>query len=157
MTSQSQEPEVECKELTEEQKARASAAEATYCRACAEKGIKVCNWEEFDAWQKYVDGKISEEELQSEAERELDKHSKSFGKYLVMEKAEPRDKPDETKRQRARQANQIYKQVCTDRGVNFCFFNSFSTWTEYVDGRISDSELYERANQEVDKVREGQA
>jgi len=157
MTSQSQEPEIECKELTEEQKARASAAEAAYCKACEEKGIKVCTWEEFDAWQKFVDGKINEKQLEVEAGIELDQHSKTFGKYLVMEKVEPRDNQDEPKKKRARQANQIYKKVCEDRDVNLCFFSNFATWSEYVEGRMSDGEFYEKANQELDKVKEGEA
>lgn len=157
MTSQSQGPEVERKELTEEQKARAAAAEAIYSKACAEKGINVCTWEELDAWQKYMDGKINEKELQAEAERELDNHSRVFGKFLVMEKEEPRDKPGEAEKQRAKQANRIYRRVCADRRVDACFFSDFAAWSEYVEGRISDGELYERAIQEVDKVREGQA
>jgi hypothetical protein len=154
MSEQSDNPKVECSELTEEQKARASRADEMYCKMCEEKGMKVCTWEEFDAWQKYVEGQIDESQLKQKAEVEVNRYSESFGKFLVIQQEEPVVKEEkEEKKGRVKKANQIYKQVCEERGLNLCFFNNFATWSEYVEGRMSDSEFHTKADLEVDKIK----
>ena len=55
-------------------------------------------------------------------------------------------------RDRARRANKIYKQVCNDRGMTLCFFNNFGTWSDFVNGRISDSEFYEQSESAARKM-----
>ena len=48
-------------------------------------------------------------------------------------------------RNRARRANKIYRQVCSEKGLELCFFHNFSVWSDYVNGKMSDSEFYERS------------
>ncbi|NLI81375.1 MAG: hypothetical protein GX443_06760 [Deltaproteobacteria bacterium] len=157
MVDEAEDSQLECIELTDEQKNRASAADEAYCRACEEKGVKVCNWGDFDAWMKFVDGKIDESTLEKEAKKELSEYSRNFGKYLLIEKDEPVADKDAERKDRARRANGIYKKVCRDRNIGFCFFNNFAAWSDFVEGRISDAEFYEKANEEVDRIKSQQS
>lgn len=153
MVDEAEDSQLECIELTDEQKNRASAADEAYCRACEEKGVKVCAWRDFDAWSKFVDGKIDEAKLEQEAKVELAEFSRNFGKYLVIEKEDPETDKDDERKLRAKRANSIYRKVCEDRKIGLCFFNNFGTWSDYVEGKISDAEFYEKANLEVDKIK----
>jgi hypothetical protein len=142
----------EQKFVDEEGEGRAEKAGEAYCEACEEKGIKVSSWEEFDAWKKYVDGKIDEEILAVKAGAELTEFAKSFGKYLVVEKEDPTPSDDEKQKERVKRANRIYRKLCDATGLTFCFLNSFSTWSDFVEGKISESELLEKAKLEVEKM-----
>ena len=135
------------------QKERAIQANEVYKKLCEEMGMRVCSWRSFEAWQEFVDEKIGESQLTERARNELDQFSKTFGKYLVVEREDPKPVEEETeKKERAKQANKIYKSVCNDTGLTACFFNNFSTWSEYVKGNIDESEFYEKAKEEVEKM-----
>ncbi len=54
---------------------------------------------------------------------------------------------EKERRGRAKKAYRIYKHVCEDIGLKACFFNNFSDWAEYVDGRMSDAQF--RTNTEM--------
>jgi hypothetical protein len=139
--------------MTEMQKERVVQANRVYCEACEEKGIKVCSWKTSAAWQEYVDGKIGESELNERARDELKQITETFKKYTVVSGDEPAaSQENATQRQRAKYANQVYKRACTDSGMNHCFFSNFSAWSDFVYGRIDESEFYERSKSEVEKM-----
>jgi hypothetical protein len=124
-------------------------------RACEDSGIKVSAWSHFTAWNKYVDGEIDQAQLHAEARQEIDQLSRSFGKYLVIEKDDANDNlVDETKKERAAQANRIYRKACKDAGVAVHFFHNFSTWSDFINGRIGETELYERAMAELKQLKQ---
>ncbi|MEN6440820.1 MAG: hypothetical protein ABFD97_19790 [Syntrophobacter sp.] len=78
----------------------------------------------------------------------LEQYSQSFSK-LIASKVEGKEYSEQEKqrRDRAKKANKIYKGVCEDIGLKACFFSNFGDWTEYVDGKMSDSEF--RMNAEL--------
>ncbi len=132
-------------------KNREAKAEKVYCKACEESGLKVSSWEDFSAWQDFVDGNITEDELVEKAREEMEAFSRKFGKYLVIQKEEPpREEVD--KKQRVKQANRIYKDVCQTEGIQLCFFSNFSAWQEFVDGKIGEEEFQEKAKLELEKT-----
>ncbi len=133
---------------------REDLANDFYCRTCSEIGLKVASWEEFVAWQKFVDGHIGEAQLADEAKQDIEKLAKSFGKYVVIKKKETSEESQEeaAKKERVKHANKIYRKACNDAGVTVCFFHDFSSWSEYVNGKISDSEFYERAKAEIEQI-----
>ncbi len=132
-------------------KSREEKAEKITCRACEESGLKVSSWEDFSAWQDFVDGKITEDELVEKAREELDRFSSKFGKYLVIKKEEPpREDPD--KKKRVKRANKIYKDVCDKGGIELCFFSNFSTWKDFVEGKMDEDEFHEKAKIELEKL-----
>jgi hypothetical protein len=142
----------EKKQMVEEGEGRAEQADGAYCEACEEKGIRVSSWEEFDAWQKYVDGKIDEQILAEKAQAELTEFAESFGKYLVIEKEDPAPSDGEEQKERVKRANRIYRKLCDATGLTFCFINSFATWSDFVEGKISELELLENAKLEIDRM-----
>jgi hypothetical protein len=122
-------------------------------KACEECGLKVSSWEEFDARQEFIEGRIDEKELANKAASEVAHHAQVFGKYLVIDKEEPESSGEESlKRDRAKQANKIYRKVCDEAEMPFCFFSDFSSWSDYVKGALSDTELYDRAKGEAQKI-----
>jgi hypothetical protein len=132
---------------------RCEKANDAYCEECEKQGLKVCSLEEFQARQEFVEGRIDEGQLQAKAAVEMSEHAKTFGKYLVIQDQEPDvTDNDADKRERARLANKIYKQVCKEEGLTVCFFSDFSSWSEYVKGGMEDLELYGRAKAEVEKL-----
>lgn len=132
---------------------RARQADAMYRKLCDEMGMRVCSWQEFGAWQEYVDEKIEDSQLAEKARSELQQFSTTFGKYLIVEKAEPgKAEAKAAKKERTKKANKIYKKVCDETGIEVCFFNNFSTWSEYVDGKMDDAEFYEKAKSEMTKM-----
>jgi len=140
------------------QQERARQADAMYRKLCDEMGMRVCSWQEFGAWQEYVDEKIEDSQLAEKARSELQQFSSTFGKYLIVEKAEPgkaEAKTKAAKKERTKKANKIYKKVCDETGIEVCFFNNFSTWSEYVDGKMDDAEFYEKAKSEMTKMMQG--
>jgi hypothetical protein len=152
MESSSQDDRSEEKTMTEEEKERAEQADQVYCEACEEKGIKVSSWKNFDAWNEFVDGAVSETVLEDKAEVELAEFAKRFGKFLVIEKEDPTRSDDAEKKERVKRANRIYRKLCEAAGLTFCFFNKFATWSDYVEGKISESEFLEEAKFEVEKM-----
>jgi hypothetical protein len=81
--------------------------------------------------------------LNETAERSV--YAKNFGKYLATEKEEPKFSCEEKKkRDRARRANKIYRQVCSDTGLKKCFFSNFGIWSDFVTGKMSEAEFMER-------------
>jgi hypothetical protein len=139
--------------MTKEERERASLADRAYLKACEEKDVRVCSWQEFDAWQTFVDGKIDESQLEEKARLELEQYGQSFGRYLLMEQEEPVSTGDEGKKGRAKRAKQIYKTVCDERELTLCFFKNFAAWSEFVEGKMSDKQFYEKANLEVEKIK----
>lgn len=140
------------KELIEGAHDRAEQADQAYCEACGETGVKVSSWLDFDGWQDYVEGEITEDTLADKAQRELAEFAKSFGKYLVIEKEDPSASDDAAKKERVKRANRIYRKLCDATGLSFCFLNDFTTWSDYVEGKISELELTEKARMEVEKM-----
>jgi len=139
--------------LSDSQKERAIRANGVYEKICEEMGMRVCAWQSFSAWQEFVDEKIGESRLKERARDDLAQFSKTFGKYLIVEKEDPKQDERETKtKERAKQANKIYKAVCDATGLSTCFFSNFSTWREYVEGHMDESEFHEKAKEEVKKM-----
>lgn len=132
---------------------RCDRADEVCGQACEECGLKVTSWTDFDARQDFIEGRINEQELSSRAASEVGQHAQSFGKYLVIDKEEPKSLVLEAgKKERAKQANRIYRKVCDEAGMKLCFFSDFSSWSEYVKGGLSDAELYDRARDEAEKI-----
>lgn len=72
-------------------------------------------------------------------------YANSFGKYLSTGKGEPKfSREEKEKRDRARRANKIYRQVCNDTGLKECFFSNFSIWSDFVTGNMSEAEFVEQ-------------
>ena len=135
---------------SELEKAREIRALELYNQACQDSGVTVRAWDQFIAWNRYVDGEIDGAQLSKEAHREIEDLSGSFGKYLVMEKDDSGERQlDEERRERAAQASRIYRKACRDAGVTVHFFRDFSTWSDFINGRIGETELYERAMEEL--------
>jgi len=79
-----------CLDPMESEGERTEAATRICYKACDETGVKVSSWQEFDAWKQYVEGEIEDAELTEQARREMEELSASFGKYLVIEKEDPK-------------------------------------------------------------------
>lgn len=138
--------------MEETDKAR---AEETLCQACEDAGIKVSAWQDFEGWTAFVNEEMDEVRATEQARTDLDVHARNFGKYLVIEKEDPATEEEIGRRARAKLANKIYRKVCEDAGMTFCFFSGFSAWHEYIDGKLDDREFYEKARLEaVDLVKE---
>jgi hypothetical protein len=142
------------RELTRLDQERASQADDSYCRICRDSGLELISWQDFEAWKEYVDGKINESELSEKAKIEIQELSKSFQKYLIVDKKdEPKNrKEEEEKRERAKRANKVYRRVCDEAGVRVSLFRDFRSWSDYVEGKISETEFYERAKTEVQRM-----
>jgi hypothetical protein len=140
------------KKTSEGSEERTEKADRLLCEACEDGGIKVSSWQDFDAWQEYVDGKIDDTVLADKAQLELSEFAKSFGKYLVIEKEDPTSPGESDKKARVKRANRIYRTLCDASGLSFCFFNSFSAWSDYVEGKITEQEFLEQAKSEVEKM-----
>lgn len=137
-------------QMNEVERQRAVQANKIYCRACEENGVKGCSWENFSAWREYVDGEISEAQLTERASQELKQFSETFRKYAVVPDGDHVGTQDEArKKERARNANRIYRTACTDSGMSPCFFSDFGSWSEYVRGDMDDDELRSRALKEA--------
>lgn len=103
--------------------------------------------EEFEAnCSQFASGDMGQNPLDEQARRSFEHYSQTFGKYL-SDKEEEKNFSEEEKlrRERAKKANKIYKQVREDLRLSACFFNNFGDWREYVDGRMGDAEFYEHA------------
>lgn len=134
---------------------KTTKAEEKLCQACEDEGVEVSSWQDFEGWQDFVDGKIDEAQAAEQAKADMESHARSFGKYLVIDKEEPVSDEEITRKARAKLANRIYRKVCDETGMTVCFFNGFAVWSDYVDGRIDDRELYEKARVEVSELVKG--
>lgn len=147
--------EVQFESLSASQRERAIHAKRTYCSACEEHGVKACSWESFSGYQAYVDGGINEPELARRAQEEIRDLTHTFGKYTVVEREESAASTDQAeKTKRAVAANRIYRKVCSESGMDQCFFNNFAAWSDYVQGEIDDVEFSRKARLEVEKLKE---
>jgi hypothetical protein len=152
MNQSSQDDRNERKELPEGSEDRAEKAGEAYCEACEGSGVKVSSWQEFDAWQNYVEGEIDESTLTDKAQTELAEFARTFGKYLVIDKKDPTSSDDAEKKQRVKRANGIYRKLCDATGLKLCFFSDFITWSDYVEGKISEQEFLTKAKSEVENI-----
>ncbi len=123
-------------------------------RACEERGLNIASWHEFEAWSRFVEGSIGEGRLGDRAREEVPDLLKSFGKYVVMDAgAESKLKEEEEeKRKRARKASEIYRRVCRDVGVGLLFFEDFSSWSDFVEGKMDEEEFYKKARIELEAL-----
>jgi hypothetical protein len=80
-----------------------------------------------------------------DAGRGFEQYSQTFGKYIGDRDGKQFSHEEKEKRDRAKKANRIYKQVCEDIGLKACFFSNFGEWSEYIDGRMSDDEFQSHA------------
>ena len=133
---------------------RAIEAKRTYCNVCEEYGVKACSWESFSGYQDYVAGRIDESELAGRADEEIKDLTRTFGKYTVVDKEKSvASSEEDEKRKRARAANTVYKRICSESGLGRCFFSNFGIWSDYVQGRIDETEFSEKARLEVEKMK----
>jgi hypothetical protein len=136
-------------------KERIKKANKTYCDGHDEKGIKVCRWENMPGWQKFLKGEITEDQLCDQAKEELTQLDQAFGKYLHKDENEDHPEPpkDGPLGEKVKIANKIYRQACVDSGMSLCFFKNFDTWQHFVHGEIGESEFYEKAREEISKLK----
>lgn len=134
---------------------RATRASEALCRACNDTGIRVSSWSDFKAWQDYVDGSIDEPRASEDARKELERYSDLYGKYVVIDKENPLAVNEEAeKKKRAKRANRIYQNVCRNAGLTMCFFNDFTAWSDYIQGKIGEEDLMRKAAEEVSGIRD---
>ncbi len=140
--------------FTEPNEERESHANKFCKKACEESGVKVDSWGNFKGWNEFVDGKIGEDQLAEKARDEMNAFAGIFGKYVVIDKSEENKhhREEEERKTRAKQAGKIYRKVCGDTGLRVYFFHDFKSWSDYVEGKISEEEFYERAREEVAKI-----
>ncbi len=151
--SENEAPECEAILPEDSEEDRSVRARELCNQACQDSGVQVSAWDDFTAWNKYVDGEIDQTQLDAEARREIEQLAQSFGKYLVIEKEDVNENlHDDEKKERAALANRIYRKACKDAGVGVHFFHNFSTWSDFVNGRIGETELYERAMAELKEM-----
>ncbi len=94
----------------------------------------------------FASGDMGQNPLAEQSKRSFEQYSQTFGKYLSDKEGEKNSSEEETlRRERARKANRIYKQVCEELRLSAFFFNNFRDWSEYVDGRMGDAEFYGHA------------
>ncbi len=136
------------------QEERAVRATELCRKACEDSGLEVAAWHKFDGWNEYMDGRIEESQLNDKARDEMEQFSRSFGKYVVIDrKEEARHQQEEKeKKERARRAAKIYKQVCAEAGMKVCFFHDFLSWSDFVEGKLTEEEFYARAKLEAEKI-----
>lgn len=131
-------------------------ATKTLCDETEKKGIEICSWEEMSSFDDFVDGKISEAELAEKAKEEMAQFVRKFEKYTIIRdsssEAKLAEEKQSAKMRKVKAANRIYKKACAESGKNHCLFKNFTSWQEFVDGRIGSEEFYEKAVEEVEKL-----
>jgi histidinol phosphatase-like enzyme len=90
-------------------------------------------------------GGVGRGPFDEQARQSLEQYSQTFGKYLAHKEDKDFSDREKQKRDRAKKANKIYKQVCEDVGLKSCFFSNFGDWAEYVDGKMSDADFQSNA------------
>jgi len=137
----------------EEKKKRIARANEIYCDVAEQKGIRVCSWEGMSGFDSFVDGQTTEADLAEQAREEMAQLARTFSKYtIVTEKDTSVEKEKDARQVKVKAANKIYKKACTDSGRSLCFFKDFNSWQDFVDGRIGDAELYNKAVEEIEKM-----
>lgn len=125
------------------------------CGICSQGGIRISSWNEFSAWYNYVEGEIDEPQLTEQARKELEKHSESYGKYILVDDEVPSTGiSNAEKKRRARRASRIYQNICRNNGINLCFFRNFSAWNDFVSGEIDELEFLQKVSVETNKLRD---
>lgn len=82
----------------------------------------------------------------------------SFEEYATAQpNASSHTGEDTHRRERARLANKLYRKACLDFGLDKCFFTNFATWSDYVGGRMSESEFMEKALDEAERMKSAEA
>jgi hypothetical protein len=137
--------------LTEKQKTRIDKANEIYRNVCKEIGIRTFSWQSFDSWKDYVAGNITEAELSEDLRKALQSFTKDPNEYIAKEETETSQFTGE-RADRAKKANEIYKNVCKELGLNACFFSNFNVWKEFVEGEVDETEFYEKAITEARKT-----
>jgi len=56
---------------------------------------------------------------------------------------------NDSKRKLAKRANEIYRSLCSELELGECFFRGFGAWSEFVEGKISETCFYEKAKEEA--------
>ena len=79
--------------------------------------------------------------------------SQFIGQLLKsVNKGNPADNEEkEQKRKRAKRANEIYRAISRDAGLDSSFFDKFLIWSEYVEGKLSEEEYAAKVREEVEK------
>lgn len=152
MNREQQQSANEIEKPIESREERVKRANEIYSQTCRESGLKISQWQDFPAWAEFVDGKIGEGQLSEKAKTELEQFSKAFGKYVVIQKEDNKHSEEDEKKRQAKQANKIYRQVCKETGLTVCFFHDFISWSQFVEGKIDDSEFAERVRMEVERI-----
>ncbi len=57
----------------------------------------------------------------------------------------------EQRRKRAKRANEIFRAISRDAGLDSSFFDKFLIWSDYVEGKLSEEEYAEKVREEVEK------
>lgn len=138
----------------EDKTRRQVKATKAFCEATEEAGIEICSWEDMPGYKSFVDGEITEDQLGEQAAEEISQISKTFSKFTVVQKDETPAEKESAVRKKAKDASRIYKKACADSGKDLCFFKNFISWQDFVEGRIDDSALYEKAVEEVRQLLE---
>lgn len=103
----------------------------------------------------FPEGPAGAPQMDDQARGELQNLSGGIGNIVPESGGAHKPSEEETaERDRARRANKIYRQVCNDRRMTPCFFNNFRTWSDYVKGKISDTEFYEQSENAAQKMAE---
>ena len=55
----------------------------------------------------------------------------------------------DAQRERAIFANKVYCKACQENRLKICSWDNFSAWRDYVDGKIGETELAEKAQDEL--------
>jgi hypothetical protein len=139
--------------LDYETRERAIFATKVFCRLCEEHKIKTCSWEKSPTWNEYVEGKIDEAELSRTAEANVRDFVKIFSDYKNLETPVVNVSHEDQKTHRIRIANKIYRNACTQSGLNHCFFKNFAAWSDYVNGMMDEDAFVESAIFEVLKIK----
>jgi hypothetical protein len=109
--------------------------------------VEVLTWCQSNASSSgYGGGEVGQSQFDDQAKNALENYSKNFGDFNVANQEESKvNGEDSDKKERARRANKIYRKVCQSAGQTSCFFNNFGTWSDFVSGKMSESEFHDHA------------
>ena len=94
----------------------------------------------------YEGGEIARGQLDEQTRKGLEQYSRSMEAFSATDKEDKKFSDEErARRDRAKKANKIYRQACSDAGLESCFFDNFGVWSDYVAGRLSDDEFHLQA------------
>ena len=85
----------------------------------------------------------------------LDQYTQLIGKPLVSRGENlVQDKEEERRRKRAKRANEIFRSVSQNAGLQAFFFDKFLVWRDYVEGKLNDEEFTQTVREEVKRKAE---